>query len=268
MAIFKANRGNLLQHWVLCELLTMLKSEFGEKAHLHYIDAYAMAPFSLPEAGGYKSSSHADFEKVRKVLPGRQSLYEFTWQKLSGRSGLPYPSSTVFVATLWQGALSMHLCEIDPAKATDIHAFLALLGKKETIQESEVSQRDWRQGLVLKPADICLIQFDPNRFECNQQTGNDGFTMYPADLDRITGWLNRYATPCVIQLSSYSANNNNSVERIEDTILQKMTPAGFKLLSTVTADGNMASFIIYRGFECKIKDLKTCFNNWLKHHVT
>ena len=41
MPTYKGNKGNLLQHWVLCELLSAAREHVSR---LQFIDAHAMAP--------------------------------------------------------------------------------------------------------------------------------------------------------------------------------------------------------------------------------
>lgn len=40
MSVYRGNVGNLLQHWVLCEILQDLQNH---AEHLTFIDAYSMA---------------------------------------------------------------------------------------------------------------------------------------------------------------------------------------------------------------------------------
>lgn len=47
MGLCKGNRGNLMQHWVLCELLHRIGQQ--DFKHLSLSCTHSMAPWSMPE---------------------------------------------------------------------------------------------------------------------------------------------------------------------------------------------------------------------------
>ena len=80
MPTYKSNRGNLLQHWLLCELLTLLKEQVPPTTCLGFIDAHAMSPYATrdPKPG----PTAGDFKTVRQQLPGQRSTFEKAWKEL------------------------------------------------------------------------------------------------------------------------------------------------------------------------------------------
>ncbi len=95
MTTYRGNRGNLLQHWTFCEVVSGLAERFGPSAHLAYFDAHGMAPLGNPKPCREKHRTAADFDLCRKELPGFGSLYEQSWSQLTGKHDLRYPSSAV-----------------------------------------------------------------------------------------------------------------------------------------------------------------------------
>lgn len=110
MASFKGNDGNLMQHWVLCELLTIARSY---TSCLTFIDAHAMAPVA-----NQRKDHSCKFDAVFEHLPGQGSCYEKAWQALSPKPG-KYPNSANFVTRIWgtPGISSMLLCECNEQKS-------------------------------------------------------------------------------------------------------------------------------------------------------
>lgn len=109
MPQFRGNAGNLLQHWVLCEVLSACQASYERLA---FIDAYSMAPFATDRPRRDASSSL--FDMVAKHLPGKNSLYERAWLKLAPHEH-EYPNSAAFVSAVWRNRYSLFLCECDPA---------------------------------------------------------------------------------------------------------------------------------------------------------
>lgn len=73
MPTFRGNRGNLLQHWVLVELATILRNlSTPPVPQLCFIDAHAMAPLAARHPSPGQTAQ--DFDAVRDALPGQQSL--------------------------------------------------------------------------------------------------------------------------------------------------------------------------------------------------
>src|SRR5882724_8551365 len=107
MPPFRGNGGNLLQHWVLCEVLSACQNHYDR---LGFIDAYSMAPFAN-ERPKRDASSYL-FDAVASQLPGRQSWYERAWLRLTSNTH-EYPNSAAFVTAAWRGRYGMFLCELD-----------------------------------------------------------------------------------------------------------------------------------------------------------
>jgi hypothetical protein len=118
MPTYKGNRGNLLQHWVLAELIGLLKGEAPSDHQLCFVDAHAMSPYATRDSSPGQSASV--FDIVRRQLPGQGSAYEQAWKELIKDDGVEYPTSAMFVRHLWPGPLEMVLCETDKAAADDI----------------------------------------------------------------------------------------------------------------------------------------------------
>ncbi len=118
MSTYKGNAGHLMQHWTLCELLDIAGKK--DTPGLNFIDAHAMAPLARDRDPnpGY----NARFDGARAGLPG-QSVYEQAWHNLDP-NGEGYPNSAAFVEEVWEGQVSMLLCEKDESTVTDLKASL------------------------------------------------------------------------------------------------------------------------------------------------
>src|SRR5262245_39562755 len=111
MPTYRGNRGNLLQHWVLVELLGYLRQEGIGK--LCFIDAYSMSPRPTRSSKMATDQTAPEFDRVRSTLAGGGSAYEQAWLVLSQTLPSEYPSSAVFVQHCWGGDLHLLLCEAD-----------------------------------------------------------------------------------------------------------------------------------------------------------
>jgi hypothetical protein len=118
MPTYRGNRGNLLQHWVLVELLGGIRTNGIDK--LCFIDAYSMSPTPTRSAKAAMDPTAPEFDRVRSLLPLGSSAYERAWLKISRRLASECPSSAVFVRHCWPGQLHLLLCEADQATADDI----------------------------------------------------------------------------------------------------------------------------------------------------
>ena len=110
MSSFKGNDGNLMQHWVLCELLTVARKY---TTRLTFIDAHSMASTAIQRTEK-KANRRRNFDSVLENLPGQGSSYEQAWQSLSPERGT-YPNSANFVTHIWSppSVCSLLLCERD-----------------------------------------------------------------------------------------------------------------------------------------------------------
>ncbi len=111
MGTYKGNVGNLMQHWTLCELLAAAGKHTSS---LNFIDGHAMAPLASDN-----KSRDCMFAYVQDGLPDhRGSTYERVWHELAPNGG--YPNSAAFVEKVWQGDLSLLLCETNPTTISEI----------------------------------------------------------------------------------------------------------------------------------------------------
>ena len=93
MPSYRGNIGNLLQHWVLCELVECCNDHWPT---LRFVDGYSMAPLATERPKSHWSSELFDYARDRAK---RDSIYERTWSGLDP-SALGYPNSAAFLAAL------------------------------------------------------------------------------------------------------------------------------------------------------------------------
>jgi len=265
MPTYRGNRGNLLQHWVLAELIGLLRREVQPTARLCFIDAHAMSPYAVRHSN--PGQTGADFDSVAARLPGQCTAYERAWHELSLQGRCRYPSSALLVRHLWQGPLHLVLCEADEETANEIAEWQQTLPPDTS---SELHRGDWRarfrQDLPVGFA-AHLISFDPYMFDrhgppASPNPGNLG----PSDIVRARAAVLGVARgPVVLQLSTYSANNANSQEDVIANVEPVFNAAGLELATTVRADGNMMSLVLTRDIG-RIRDaqLQQRFTIWLE----
>ena len=99
MSSFKGNDDNLMQHWVLCELLAVARKY---ATHLTFVDAHSMAPIAIHRTEK-RATRSGRFDAVFENLPGQGSSYEQAWHALSPDRG-GYPNSAGRSATSRQHA--------------------------------------------------------------------------------------------------------------------------------------------------------------------
>jgi hypothetical protein len=267
MPTFRGNRGNLLQHWVLVELATILKNlSTPPVPQLCFIDAHAMAPLAARHPSPGQTAQ--DFDAVRNALPGQQSPYEIIWLDSVTEDRATYPSSAVFVRAAWNRSLNLVLCEHDANTVQAIRFWLGTLDPVET--PHELHPGDWRdrfrRGMPTYGA-AYLLSFDPFMFDrhgpgTNPRPGN----MYPQDLLRVgAALLELPQRPTIVQLSTYSANNGNRQDDVISAVCPVFDAAGYLLVSCVRADGNMMSLVFSRHMPdpTDFLDLPDRFNHWL-----
>ena len=246
MPTYKGNRGNLLQHWVLAELVAVLPQQREPPARLCFIDAHAMSPFAVRAENPGPTAGH--FDAVAGRLPGQNTEYERAWTALRGPR-IQYPSSGLFVRHLWQGPLHLILCEAEKDTANEIGEWLQAVGPDTSW---EFHRGDWRmrfhRGFPLMHFAAHLISFDPYMFDrhgppAHPNPGN----MWPSDIVRAgAAVLDLEPAPVVLQLSTYSANNANGQDDVIASINPIFEAAGLELAATVRADGNMMSMVFTR----------------------
>lgn len=265
MPTYRGNRGNLLQHWVLAELIALVREEVQPTARLCFIDAHAMSPYAVRHTNPGQTA--ADFDTVAARLPGQASAYERAWHELSLQGCCRYPSSALLVRHLWQGPLHLLLCEADEDTANEIAEWQRTLSSADT--SSELHRGDWRARFRrdLPPGFAAhLISFDPYMYDRHvpPASPNPG-NMWPSDILRAgAAVLDLGRGPVVLQLSTYSANNANSQNDGIASIEPVFNAAGLQLATTVRADGNMMSMVFARDMRhIRNAQLQQRFTMWL-----
>ena len=245
MPAYKGNKGNLLQHWVLCELVSVARRHVSR---LQFIDAHAMAPMADRRTATDKKDKGRVFDSVRDHLPGqpeRDSSYERAWRELVPRGEAAYPNSASFVNRLWTGSVYMLLCERD--KET-VQEFRDWAGSRPDV---EVASGDWQsrfgEGLP-ESGELTLVSFDPYMFSrrCEPKRPKIG-NMYPEDLDLVVQAMREMQKGVMLQLSTYSTNDSNSQTDVEQCIRDRLHGGGFEQVATVRAGGDMMSVVFARG---------------------
>lgn len=265
MPKYKGNDGNLLQHWVLCEIVNACRDHVEQ---LMFVDAYSMAPFAS-ERSAHKQTSTFDF--VRDHLQEGHSLYEQTWLKLIGSAPRDsgYPNSAAFVRNLWQGRFSFLLCERDPATAQQLTTWSNETGHWPNCVNSQVFEEDWRdqfsQG-IYPDGDLLLFSFDPYMFNArvdvkDQQPGN----MYPQDLQHLASIVKRIPQGVVVQLSTYDANDGNFQEKVVECVDSSLRDCGLKIVAKAAVGEKMMSLVLTRSIQWSscFGQLPDHFHSWL-----
>lgn len=98
---YRGNRGNLLQHWVLVEVLGCVRQKDIDK--LCFIDAYSMSPTPMRSPKAATDPTAPEFDRTRSRLTDEGSEYELAWLHLSQALPSEYPSSAAFVRHCWRG---------------------------------------------------------------------------------------------------------------------------------------------------------------------
>ncbi len=161
---YRGNLGNLLQHWVLCEILSHAYRSGVE--HMAFVDAYSMAPIARER----REAKENLFDSVCRRLPGERTAYENAWHKLVQKFGDGYPNSANLLTALWPGRYSLLLCEMDQTTSRELKAWITRLKKRSRkCAYADVFPGDWREGIadgLGLPGDFSLFSFDPNMINC------------------------------------------------------------------------------------------------------
>jgi hypothetical protein len=273
MPTCRGNRGNLLQHWTLCELIQILGTCLPKDSHLLYIDAYPMAPLAPMREKADQTRAH--FLHVRNELPGQRSTYETSWQELAHKNPDLYPSSLVFVSRLWKSCLSVCLSEIDLTTHEEIASWLNSPERTNRFEKKRVDLGDWRERLqscdVGVDPDLVFMSFDPNMYDRRDLPEEDRKpeNMYRPDLYAVVSLCERWDCPIAVQMSTYSANNNNPQKLVEEQITKVMTKGGgFSDPVIFRADNQMMSLAYVRGAESLISKMVLLvedLDHWLEN---
>lgn len=263
MPTYRGNVGNLLQHWVFCEIV---EAASREVAQVTFIDAHSMAP--LAASRPRRDATSNVFDAVLERLPGEGTPYERAWTFLEDRNSV-YPNSAFFLTHLWSGRYSLVLCEHDQETAKQLAAWKRQLEQKVNCTAAEVAEGDWRdrfsRGLAIS-GDLVLLSFDPYMFDRNGPGSNPKpGNMYPTDLDLIGETTATLQGPLLLQLSTYSANNDNPQNKVVKLVKSRLERFGFDLVGVARADGNMMSIVLSRsaGWVHSLGSLPSRFDAWL-----
>jgi hypothetical protein len=263
---FRGNRGNLLQHWVLVELLEDLRER--QPGTLCFVDAHAMSPIATRSPKAATDQTAAEFDRVRAHLAEGLSPYELTWLSLSQSLGSEYPSSAAFVRHRWKGPLHLMLCEADIETAEEIANWLSDLDPSTV--SYELHRGDWRQRFlqdIPSTYNAYYFSFDPNMYDRHDVRPPKVENMYPSDIDiACAPMASLRSIPIIVQLSTYSANGGNSQEDVLDNVVPLFEAHGFATAGCVCADCAMMSMIFTRD-TLVAADLAQRFHLWRTGHV-
>lgn len=262
VAQYRGNVGNLLQHWVLCEILNAGRNHAQELA---FIDAYSMAPFATerpkPDRGARV------FNSVRDRLPGEHTPYEQAWHELAQGKGDGYPISAALVKSLWPGRYSLLLCDTDPSTAQELTLWSNETKRSPKCIAAEVYPGDWRarfnQG-VAASGDLVFFSFDPDMFNQHRVRDRNSRHMYPGDLDLLATVVHGISQGMIVQLSTYSANCDNSQSTVIEVVASLIRNSGLKIVAAVSANGQMMSLVLARGivWSDSMRCLASRFASW------
>lgn len=263
MTVFRGNVGNLLQHWVLCEILEAWKSYANQ---VDFIDAYSMAPLADERYPEKDLASRRRFDRVQARLSEERTPYERAWHSLAPRAGR-YPSSAALLTELWHGDYSLVLCELEADTARQLRMWADKVDASPACVSIEVAEGDWRdrfrQGFITS-GNLVLLSFDPYMISQRVSSGNPA-NMDPNDLELIAAAVSSLDRPLVMQLSTYSANGGNPQPAVLAATDARLEPAGFERLGVARADGHMMSVLYGRdlGLGPRLDDLPGRFTSWL-----
>jgi hypothetical protein len=262
MPQYRGNIGNLLQHWVLCDLVKQSNAHWAE---IRFVDAYSMAPFATERFKPGLSGYIFDHARDRAVF---DSDYEDTWRRI-GALKPGYPNSAAFLTALWRGKYSLLLCEWDGATVDELQLWKPELESRPDCIEMDIAPGDWRnrfQQGVSQSDQLTLMSFDPDMF--NRKGSKSGRNMTPADLEVIARAVMQIPGPVVIQLSTYDVNDDNSQRDVEPAIVAGLHAAGLTLNAVVKADGKMMSLVLGRfsntTFGEGLSTMPVRFESWLQ----
>lgn len=261
MPTYRGNRGNLLQHWVLIDLLRCIRE--GGIRKLCFVDAYSMSPTPTRSERAATDQTAHEFDHLRSRLDRAKSAFERAWLTLSKDLPSEYPSSAAFVRQCWPERVHLLLCEADRATAHDIERWFSRLDARMT--SFELYRGDWRRRLaepIPSDWDAYYFSFDPNMYDRHDVRSPKAENMYSSDIDLLRNAIReRHEAPIVVQLSTYSVNGGNSQSDVFESVVPRFTEMGFSA-GYVRADYSMMSLIFSRGVAVPL-DLEERFRSWL-----
>ena len=273
MGTYKGNKGHLMQHWTLCELLRVAQ-ERGV-TQLSFIDAHAMAPLATT-----RTSPGVVFDRVRDGLSTGRSLYEKAWNTLAPTSADGYPNSANFVQHLWGkwgGKFSLFLCEIAPAICDEIKAWCRRIAQDRACSYVTYRCKNWRVafedgvplpsylGLVENP--LSLVSFDPYVISKSlRRYPSFSPNVYPNDLQTIGKALDEIKGGVILQLSTYDNNGPNPQGEVKEVLDNRLGAFGFQWMTKSSPNLKMMSLIYTRNvaWAHELEPLGERFSAWLK----
>lgn len=232
----KGNVGNLLQHFVLVQVLEVLRESYPD-SRLDFVAPYAMAPLSRLPIPPACAKFEAVFEAAQS---GRlASPYPRLVAALTGRKRR-YPSSALLVSASWKDA-HLHLADYSELVYAKIHDHFDSNLNAHHGRWTEAPE-GWRQRFQACATCALFAELDPNLVLAGTTSRKPG-SLDQAQLRRFLGWLTK-DRPCIVQITTYSTNGVGKsasgasgsaavVEATHDTSRK----SGFDLLSCVNASG-------------------------------
>ena len=276
MPTYKGNDGHLMQHWTLCELVKIAVD--NSAPGLHFIDAHAMAPLAREKEHSNGRFSRAEARVQGDHAPNHEwaSKYEWAWHHLAPSVG--YPNSAVFVEKVWESTLSLLLCEKDGPTIAELELLRDRISNSERCARVTVAPGDWRKTFAsglpnpaevgLLPGSLTLLSFDPYYISRHSRPNPPGPNIYAEDLQCVRNQLNDFDGRIVIQLSTYTPQNNpfGEIMDMADCILAPH-PDGFTRDARTRVGNHMMSLVYTRGLDDKwrqeLHGLPDRFQTWL-----
>jgi hypothetical protein len=272
MGLCKGNRGNLMQHWTFAEVIEFLKQQFKS---MHFITTHSMAPWTIP-IKAKEGHCRRVFRQAGRRLGNleRPSIYEQHWKSLAVKSGLPYPSSAVFFASLWpanQGSIA--ICEFDATTANEIDGWIVNDDIADRFLHHVVFQGDWRYSIRSpqiwnNTAECQFIEMDTMRYSIDlraERKKSQPATLYPEDVELLLSQIPSSPKCTVIMISSFSNQSGSMpLDQQRNSLATILVRGDFKLQADVRVGHEMASFVFTRGLQLQFEDLQERFVNWLE----
>lgn len=271
MGLCKGNRGNLMQHWTLAEVIESLKQQYKS---LHFITTHSMAPWSIP-IKAKESNCRQKFRQAGRRLANleRPSIYEQHWKSLAVESGLPYPSSALFFASIWpanQGSIA--ICEFDATTFNEIDGWIINEDIADRFLHHVVFRGDWRDSIRSpqiwnNTAECQFIEMDPMRYSFDvraKRKKTESSTLYPEDIELLLSQIPSPPKCTVLMISSFS-NQFGSMpfDQQRNSLDDILRRGDFNLQADVRVGHEMASFVFARGLQLQFENLQERFSNWL-----
>jgi hypothetical protein len=286
MGLCRGNRGNLMQHWTLAEVVSAIKDKVD---NLHFVTTHSMAPWSVPEKKDENQRCRQVFRVASRRLKSQTNLsyYESAWKALSNESGVPYPSSAVFMTEFFGNkTLSISLCEFDSRTAAQIRGWLCDDSVSRIFSHHVLLEGDFRFSIRspltwndVKKSDCIYIEMDPMKYDARRKlppnhpkgekipkenrVSTDPQILYPEDIELILRELPSAPQPIILQVSSFDVNNGMTLERQEESLSTILAGGNFKLAGQTRVGKVMATFLFARNIDLQCDDLRKRFEEWL-----